>query len=262
MIDERVAAIGEDNSIVLYESGKVITTIYPPPSAHDLKDVFFLESSKRVLVLLDSGVICLFSIEGETGLLERMIRTGDITDVESRQLTFPIQCIKLVNCIPPQYDCELVLRKNSSNQPVDSKFVAMSAGKGTIMFMTVNKIDKIYSRFSIHRETIINIEELPGFIITMCAARILQISKFSEGQLVKYKKLELKAQISFLRALDPDKIFLSFQSGHSEIVQIKNERLYLLINKDIESDGFVTCVDIVPDNQIFATAASNNMIYV
>ena len=128
--------------------------------------------------------------------------------------------------------------------------------------MTVNKINKIYSRFSIHRDTIINIEELPGFIITMCAARILQISKFSEGQLVKYKKLELKAQISFLRALDPDKISLSYQSGHSEIVQIKNERLYLLINKDIESDGFVTCVDIVPDNQIFATAASNNMIYV
>lgn len=260
IIDEKIAAIGEDNSIVLYESGKVVTTIYPPPSAHDLKDIMYIEDQRRVLVLLDSGVICLFSIEAETGLLERMIRTGDITDSESRALSSPIQCIKQVKCTPPQYDCELVFRKQLASDNPDSKYLAVSAGKGTLIFVDIEKIDKIYSRFSIHRENIIAIEELPGYMITMCSAFTIFISSFKDYLLTRFKKIELKSQVSILKSLSPDKLFLSFNTGHSEIVQVTDEGLYILSNKDAESDLVITSVDIIEDSSSFAVAFTNNVV--
>lgn len=260
IIDEKIAAIGEDNSIVLYEAGKVVTTIYPPPSAYDLKDVIYLSDFRRVLVLLDSGVICLFSIEGETGLLERMIRTGDITDSENRPVTSPVVCIRQVQCKPPQFDSELVFRKKVESDYKVHKFMAMSAGKGTLIFVTIEKIDKIYSRFSLHREAIIVIEEISGYIITMCAGHTVMISVFSDNQLVKFKKIDLKTQALFLKALEPDKIFISFQNGQSEILQILESGISKLVNKELESDALLTSVDIVQEQSSLVTASTSNMV--
>lgn len=262
LIDEKITAVGEDNSIVLYKSGKVVTTIYPPPSAHDLKDIIFIEDLRRVLVLLDSGVICLFSIEGETGLLERLIRTGDITDHELRPITSPIQCVKKVSCIPPQFDCELVFRKHANDEPEPSEFLAMSAGKGMILFMSVNKIDRIYARFALHRETITMIEEVQGYIITICAANLLIVSYFKDNMLHRLKRIELKSQITFLRGLEPDKFFISFSTGQSEIIEIHEDELLRIVNKDLESDTLVTSIDIVQDSSILATATSTNMVQI
>ena len=239
-----------------------MTTIYPPPSAHDLKDVFFLEKQKKLLLLLDSGVICIFNIQGETGLLEKMIRNGEITDSESRPVLFPIICMKLVKCKPPQYDCELVFRKHGLQDMQDSDFIAMSAGKGTLLFMSVDKIDKIFSRFSMHRESIIIIEEIPGYVITMCSANIIMVSAFKENILVKVKKIELKSQISFLKGLEPDKIFLSFATGQTEILHFQDGVLMRLINKDFESDALIISVDIVQENKLIATVSSNNMVQI
>lgn len=263
MIDEKVAAVGEDNSVVLYDKGKVVTTIYPPPSAHDLKDIMFLEESRRVLVLLDSGVICLYSIQGETGLLERMIRTGDITDAETRPVQSPVQCIKQVQCIPPQYDCELVFRKHLPAEEIpQNKFLSMAAGKGILLFVNIDKIDKIYSRFAVHRETITVIEEIPGFILTLCAANVLIISTFKDNTLSKCKRIELKAQVSYLRGLEPDKFFISFNNGQSEIVQLIDNGLFRVINKEADSDILITTIDVVQENSILATAYNNNLLQI
>jgi hypothetical protein len=221
-----------------------------------------VEDLRRVLVLLDSGVICVFSIEGETGLLERLVRTGDITDYELRPITNPIQCIKKVSCVPPQFDCELVFRKHSGEEIQPEEFLAMSAGKGMILFMAVDKIDKIYARFALHRETITIIEEVEGFIITVCAANLLIISQFKENLLIKFKKIELKSQITFLKGLLPNKFFISFSTGQTEILEIQNEELVRVVNKDLESDTLVTSIDIVQESSILATATSNNMVQV
>ena len=262
IIDEKIAAVGEDNSIVLYEYGKVVTTIYPPPSAHDLKDIIYIDAQRRVLVLLDSGVICLFSIERETGLLERMIRTGEITDSEARPVASPVVCIKQVDCVPPQYDSELVFRKHSEQEMKDSKFIAMSAGKGTLIFVTIDKIDRVYSRFSMHRETIIAIEEITGYIITMCSANSIIVSAFRDNQLVKFKKIEIKSQVSYLRALQPDRFLIAFATGQIEILQVQESGLSKLVNKDLEIDAQLTSVDIVQEEGTLAMASTNNLIQV
>lgn len=262
LIDEKITAIGEDNSIVLYKAGKVATTIYPPPSAHDLRDIVFVNELKRVIVLLDSGVICLFSIEGETGLLERMIRTGDIMDYELRPIVSPIQCIRRVSCIPPQFDCELVFRKHSSEDSGGSQFLAMSAGKGMILFMSVDKIDRIYARFAVHRETITMIEEVKGYIITLCLGNSLVISYFKENMLIKLTKIELKSQVTFLRGLNPDKFFISFNTGQSEIIEIRENELLRLVNRELESDTQIVAIDIVQHLSVLATGTSTNLVQI
>lgn len=74
-----IGVLGEDNSVILYSTaGHVVTTVYPPPTANDVKDIFYIDEIQRLLLLLYSGSICLFKCEGETGLLVQIIYTGDI----------------------------------------------------------------------------------------------------------------------------------------------------------------------------------------
>lgn len=58
---EHIAALGEDNSIRIYQlNGELITTIYPPPTANDVKEVHYSKELNKFIVLLENGSICIF----------------------------------------------------------------------------------------------------------------------------------------------------------------------------------------------------------
>ncbi|CAG9319560.1 unnamed protein product [Blepharisma stoltei] len=269
-INKFIGVLSEDNSVILYDlTGKLVTTIYPPPTANDVKEMFYIKEIDRVLLLLYSGSMCIFRYEGETGLLEKIIYTGDIKDSENRAVLAPVKAFKPLNVKPPHYDCELAIKKklkddldffesHAARNP--HKFAAMSVGKGALLFMQVENLDSIYGRYILHREVILMIEELPGYLITLCAGNILLISFFSENQLQKAKKIDIRRNLSTFRALSPSKIFLGFESGQSELLRIENKSLYRLTNKVPDADSAVLSIDLIEDFQIFLTAANNQKI--
>ena len=54
--------------------------------------------------------------------------------------------------------------------------------KGTIIFVKCNKLDQVYSRFSLHRQAITHIKEMYdcGHFVSMCEELSLNVSKLSE----------------------------------------------------------------------------------
>lgn len=144
-VNKYIAVLSEDNSVILHdESGKLVCTIYPPPTANDVKDVFYIRELDRVILLLYSGSMCIFRYEGETGLLERIIYTGDIKDSEDRAVLAPIKVFKSLYAKPPHFDCELAIKKKlkddldffeSHRSKYPDKFVSVSVGKGALLFM-------------------------------------------------------------------------------------------------------------------------------
>jgi hypothetical protein len=68
-----VFTLCEDNSaIVQNATGKQLSTIYPPPTAKTVVNVSYCMSLGKVFILLASGTICIYNIEKETAILEKL----------------------------------------------------------------------------------------------------------------------------------------------------------------------------------------------
>ena len=105
-------------------------------------------------------------------------------------------------------------------------FVAITLGKGTLLFCQVDNLTSIYSRYIIHRETIVNIEELPGYLMTVCLSHILIISKFNSEELTPLKRIDLRRPLQTLVALPPSKIMLGLANGDTEIFRVEESNLF------------------------------------
>lgn len=104
------------------------------------------------------------------------------------------------------------------------------------------------------------IEELPGYLITLCLGNILLISYFSEEKLSKARKIDLKQSLTVLRSVSSNKILISFESGQSELLRIDNKTLFRINNKSADADSAILCTDINIDSQTFLTSASNQKV--
>lgn len=118
-----------------------------------------------MFLLLKTGSICVYNIEGETGTLEKLQESKQIKDYEGKGLNQAITCICTAYTEPPQYDCEIFsdLYKymeptvpeydfiDDPNGDMIDKFLVIGLSKGTVIFVKVNNLDHIFARFSIHR---------------------------------------------------------------------------------------------------------------
>jgi len=71
-----VFATFDDNSCIVFDpktNGKIISTIYPPPTATTIAKVVFSLHKQRVFMLLRTGALCLYRfLDKETAVLELM----------------------------------------------------------------------------------------------------------------------------------------------------------------------------------------------
>lgn len=109
---DKMAALCEDNSVRLYDrQGDLVCTVFPPPTADDIKEMHFSEELEWMILLLHSGNICIYTCKGETALLCKIIYNGDIKDSEERAMLAPIITLKLLPLDAPITDCEININK-------------------------------------------------------------------------------------------------------------------------------------------------------
>ncbi|MDR3549303.1 MAG: hypothetical protein P4M11_13750 [Candidatus Pacebacteria bacterium] len=65
-------------SYVLDETGKVLSTIFPPPSAKSILTLDYCFATNRVYLLLANGSICVYQIDHETALIENIYNVSQI----------------------------------------------------------------------------------------------------------------------------------------------------------------------------------------
>jgi len=63
----------EDNSAVIQApNGRTLSTIYPPPTAKTVMFIYYCMTLNRVFILLTSGTLCIYKIDRDTAILEKM----------------------------------------------------------------------------------------------------------------------------------------------------------------------------------------------
>jgi hypothetical protein len=70
-----VYTLFKDNSAVIQipsQQGRTLSTIYPPPTAKEVAVITYCMSLKRVFVLLTSGTLCIYKVDRDTAILEKL----------------------------------------------------------------------------------------------------------------------------------------------------------------------------------------------
>jgi hypothetical protein len=66
--------------------GRSISTIYPPPTAKEVIQICFNTTLKRMFLLLASGTLCIYRVDRDTAILEKLQYPNMIKDSEGKQL--------------------------------------------------------------------------------------------------------------------------------------------------------------------------------
>lgn len=75
----------------------LITTVFPPPTAQEIKSINFLGNHfNKLLVQLQSGEMYLYSLKkvGDVTILEKSIQANSICDIKGGHLTHAITCLQ------------------------------------------------------------------------------------------------------------------------------------------------------------------------
>lgn len=175
------------------EVGKVpINIFYPPPKSNQIIDIISCPYfQNQYYMLVETGEICRYRIEKETGVVEQTFMSDMIIDMDAHPLGQKACTIRFLNIVPSKTDVEISDIKNfnsnidePSQQAATSQHMLLALGcaKGSIVFISIHDIKNIYARFSFHRERILQMEHIYSkslkcnLLISLCTENKLKVS--------------------------------------------------------------------------------------
>ena len=139
--------------------------------------------------------------------------------------------------------------------------------KGTIIFIKVNNLSHIFARFSIHREAVLQINEIRelGTFLSICKENQLKIWGFSEktGREVIKAKYNLHREVFKIIVCKQQLLLLCFSSGDSEILvwDEPNKQLCKLpLDKSDEHEDKFTCCDVLLSSSLIVTGDKEGLV--
>ena len=168
----------EDNSAFIRnienDPNEPKSTLYPPPSAELIKKIVYSARLQRFIVLLSSSTLCVYKRQKETALLEKMQESHELKDSENKKaLGQGVTCMELIYThsrkeVRP-FDTEILQQKQHElfngeacqDKHPNQEFLIFGLGKGSVVFVHIGHLDKVYCRFTVHRDAIKVLKYLP-----------------------------------------------------------------------------------------------------
>lgn len=271
-VDNLVGVLGEDDGTVLLdENGEVASIVYPLPTFVNVKQIVYSSDLQRIFWLLHSGSLCRIRREKERGVLEKVVKVGDIKviprqDTEGRALLVPINCMKLAKHQPPRYDFEATKafgQDLSAFQQLSHPhlFFILSVGRGLVMFVPVERPEIIYTKISVNRETVTAIEELesPKLLLLLSELNNFLACSYDSPTLEPLLSLTLTEPITYLQPVEKDAVYVSYQNGETQVWRWKQGSFFKVAeNKSQVHSGPV--VKAVRVEQLLVTTAGTEFI--
>ena len=226
--------------------------------------------------------ICVYKCDQQTGTLEKLKESKSIKDYEGKSMNQAITCISTCYTKPPQYDCEIFSDLHKYKEPTCpdydfigtmdeinncelDTFLIIGLSKGTIVFVRVNNLDHIYSRFSLHRQAVEQIHELRQHkvFLSICEELILKIWGFDGHREEVYQTFNIYRDVMTIMVSKTNQMLMCFASGDSEIFvwsQEKKQLQRIEVDKSDEHEDRVTCCDILESKGLYVTGDREGLV--
>ena len=152
-----------------------------------------------------------------------------LKDSEGVSVTQKMTLLNFTSITPPMFDVEALKQWQFKNDELDypDKYMICGFSRGSIVFVSTKDLEKIYARFSFHREAIKAIVELQhkGHFASFCAENILVIWGFSHGdeKVSAFQTFTTMRPISFL-CVCAKRLSLGFNSGDNVLFEWKGSK--------------------------------------
>lgn len=204
--------------------------------------------------------------------MEKLQRPEHIKDQDGKSINQLITTMNFVTVVPPKYDCEVLqdkaLKKKDDliEDTGEENMIVLGFSKGTFAFVSVHQTDKVYARFSIHRQSIVKIEEMnaKGIFLSICSEFIMNIWGFTNDNIMVYKTFKTFRPIKDI-SFSAENMLISFQSRDSELMCMNVETNQLEIIHRIKSNehsGKINCIDSSIGGKLFITGGQDGYIKV
>ncbi|KRX03596.1 WD40-repeat-containing domain [Pseudocohnilembus persalinus] len=192
-----------------------MSIFYPPPKTNQILQILSSPfEENQFYMLLETGEICKYRIDNQTGIIEEQIQTTLIRDQEKHITNQKANIIKFLKVLPSEMDIEINETRINFNQKeqeynIDEynevykkeRFLALGCQKGSVIFVKLNNMNKIYCRISFHREKIVQMEDFYSdihqkyLLITLCAENRFKIIQFAKNKAQVLISFEVTQQI-------------------------------------------------------------------
>lgn len=173
---------------------------------------------------------------------------------------------------PPKYDCEIFhqnfINEEEANGSIGfrDQFLVLGLSKGTFLFIDVDNLESIYSRFSVHRQAVNQIYEIVDHVkvASICGELVLNLWGFEGGKSQVYKSFNVFRDIIDIKVCH-ELLFLGFNSGDTELLYWEEEgkELYKLYTDKLnEHESDLVSIDMHLNKEIFATGGKDGLVKV
>ena len=268
-VEELVGVLGEDDGTVLLDaSGEVASIVYPLPTFVNVKQILYCQELRRIFWLLHSGSLCRIRREKERGVLEKVVKVGDIKvipsqDTEGRALLVPVNCFKIAKHQPPRYDFEST---RTFGQDVSAfqelahphLFFVMSVGRGLVMFVPVERPEIVYTKISVNRETISALGELehPRLLLLLSEQNNFLACSYDSPTLEPLLSISLSEPITCMEALDEQAVFLAYHNGETQVWKWKGKTFFKVAEDKSQVHSGPVVKAVVARDLLITTAGS------
>ena len=129
----------------------LVGIFYPPPKSNQIHEIIANPFNPNTYyMLIESGEICRYRIEKETGIVENSFETESILDIENHPLGQKAAMIKFMRIFPPKIDVEINDLKllPEEEKPIsllqlnkdycENQLLAIGCNKGSVVFIKVS----------------------------------------------------------------------------------------------------------------------------
>lgn len=145
------------------------------------------------------------------------------------------------------------------------KLITLGCNKGSIVVLSLEKMDTIRTRLTYHRDMIVCIQAIHGHhgynLASICAENYLRLISLEKDKANCYFAINFGDTLKFIRSFE-DQLILVFKKGVFEIATaVQTEELKVAQNLDaVDHEGEIVSVDVEPTHRLIMTAAMDNRI--
>ncbi|EAS06246.2 WD domain, G-beta repeat protein (macronuclear) [Tetrahymena thermophila SB210] len=265
----------------LHDLSKIpISVFYPPPKSNNIIEIISCPYEENIFyMLVEGGDICRYRLEKDTGIVEDTYSSEQIMDADCHPLNQKATTIKFLKAFPPQIDVEINdIRIREHEEKVESSFenltelflknqlMTLGCSKGSIVFLNINDMKKVYARFSFHREQILQIDSVYSsshqdfLLVSLCEEYRIKVVKFHQNKIQCIQGYDLKQNIRMYSCFD--QLFLLNLNGEFEVFSLNQDAD--LVCKQSDEGNFheskIISIDFLPAKQYVLTAAEDNKV--
>ncbi|KAL4435961.1 hypothetical protein ABPG74_022196 [Tetrahymena malaccensis] len=278
----------QDYKLSSNPSNNPVSVLYPPPVSKKILNIVTCPYNDDILFIhIETGGFCKYQFQKSTEntlfFIETIINPTQFLDFQSKPFSQQITTMKFLDIIPPKYDMDIgdaanfgydkenqvLTLEEYQNKINELKLVAFGSEKGSIIFVSMNgQFDKIYTRFTFHRDEILELgvvkykhNPTERYLLSFSREGFFKMVGFTNKSADLIKSITIGQNFDMMKCFE-NKVILTTMQGDMKMFSLKEDKNFIIkqYENTNEHERKIVTIDINLQKKFILTASKDNKI--